>query len=365
MGAVCDAVTELPCAPPARQPKTWFHELVSGRRGGAGAALLRVGLSALSVPYSAGVHVRNWLFDWEWKRVHRAAIPVVSIGNLTLGGTGKTPAVEYVARFYRRLGRQVGILSRGYGARRGRNDEALTLESNLPGVPHLQGIDRVALAQAAVEKLHCDVLLLDDGFQHRRLHRDLEIVLIDATNPWGFGRLFPRGLLREPARGLRRASLVLLTRCDQVGGSELATLREEVSRIAPDTLIVESIHAPLRLVNEDEEAPLTVLGGRPVAAFSGIGNPVALQKTLEGLHATLTAVATFPDHHPYPPLDVEWLKTWARRLPPDAVIVTTQKDLVKIRLSELSDRPVWALQIALTPTRGQDALDRLLEGTLA
>src|SRR6185437_8849192 len=119
--------------------------------------------------------------------------------------------VEYVARFFRDCGRRVAILSRGYGGERGRNDEALLLAQNLPGVPHLQGGDRVALAAEAVERLHCDVLVLDDGFQHRRLARDLDLVLVDATDPWGQGYLFPRGLLREAPAGLGRADAVILT----------------------------------------------------------------------------------------------------------------------------------------------------------
>src|SRR5262249_5942270 len=146
---------------------------------------------------------------------HRAPVPVVSVGNLTVGGTGKTPCVEYVARFYRQLDRRAAILSRGYGSAGGHNDEALLLEENLPDVPHLQGADRVALAAAAVEELESEVLILDDGFQHRRLVRDLDVVLVDASNPWGYGYLLPRGLLREPKSSLRRASVVLLTRCDQ------------------------------------------------------------------------------------------------------------------------------------------------------
>src|SRR5262249_26736647 len=157
---------------------------------------------------------------------------VVSVGNLTLGGTGKTPCVEYVCRFYRDLDLRVAVLSRGYGAANGRNDEALVLEENLPDVPHLQGADRVALARAAVEELESEVLVLDDGFQHRRLARDLDVVLVDATNPWGFGRLFPRGLLRESPRGLGRAGVVVLTRCDQVPDEERARLRQQVSRLA-------------------------------------------------------------------------------------------------------------------------------------
>ena len=205
-----------------------FQDLVRGRRRGFGPALARLGLTAASVPYGTAVRLRNRLFDAGWKARHRAAVPVVSVGNLTLGGTGKTPCVEYLARFYRDRGFRVAILSRGYGggdaAGTGPNDEALVLEENLPDVPHLQGADRVALAGVAVEELEADLLILDDGFQHRRLARDLDVVLLDATDPFGQGRLFPRGLLREPASSLRRADAVLVSRCDQVAESSVREL---------------------------------------------------------------------------------------------------------------------------------------------
>ncbi|HEY1186298.1 MAG TPA: tetraacyldisaccharide 4'-kinase, partial [Gemmata sp.] len=143
-----------------------------------------------SGPYGLAARTRNALFDRGWKRTHRAPVPVVSVGNLTLGGTGKTPCVEWVARFFREREVQVTILSRGYGSAGGQNDEALVLEDNLPDVPHLQGADRVALAATAVEELEAELLVLDDGFQHRRLHRDLDIVLIDATRPPGGDYVF-------------------------------------------------------------------------------------------------------------------------------------------------------------------------------
>src|SRR5262249_38150143 len=152
-------------------------------------------LAAASIPYSVVVRCRNRLYDCCPKRSVRVGVPVVSVGNLTLGGTGKTPCVEYVARFYRRCGIRVVILSRGYGSNRGRNDEALLLEENLPDVLHLQGKDRVQLARQAIAKLGAEILILDDGFQHRRLYRDLDLVLIDVLNPLGHGALFPRGLL--------------------------------------------------------------------------------------------------------------------------------------------------------------------------
>jgi tetraacyldisaccharide 4'-kinase len=363
MTAVEESVEPPPVVPNAARD-AWFHDLVSGRRRGLGATMLRAGLGAASVPYGLCVRSRNWLFDYGWTRVQRALVPVVSIGNLTLGGTGKTPAAEYVGRFYRNLEKRVAILSRGYGVEQGRNDEALVLEENLPDVPHLQGADRVELAHAAVEELESEVLILDDGFQHRRLHRDLDILLIDATNPWGFDRLFPRGLLREPKNSLRRADLILLTRCDLVSSDRIISLRTEIERLTPDEEIVESTHEPTRLVNENEEAPLSLMGEHPVAAFCGVGNPDAFRYATRGL-ADVIAFATFPDHHRYTRSDVDWLRAWAEGLPPDAIVVTTHKDLVKLRLIELRDRPLWALQIALTPTRGKDVLDRKLEGVFA
>src|SRR5262249_25329340 len=161
------------------------------------------------------------------------------------GGTGKTPCVEYIARFYREMGLLVAILSRGYGAEHGPNDEALVLEENLPDVPHLQGADRVGLARAAVQELESEVLVLDDAFQHRRLARDLDIVLVDATNPWGHGHLLPRGLLRESPHGLRRAGVVVLTRCDQVSDQERAKLSDRVAGLTLRAAVVETKHGPV------------------------------------------------------------------------------------------------------------------------
>ncbi len=339
----------------------YFRALVSGRRRGVWAAVQRGGLWAISKPYGGIVRVRNWLYDHGWKRAVRAAVPVVSVGNLTLGGTGKTPCVEYLARFYRRLDLRVAILSRGYGSERGRNDEALVLEENLPDVPHLQGADRAALAAVAVEELESEILILDDGFQHRRLARDLDVVLIDATQPWGHGHLFPRGLLREPPLGLRRAGVVLLTRCDQADETRRQQLHEAVSRIVPAVPVAETRHEPADLVNARREtAPLDLLTQKPVAAFCGIGNPDAFRRTLADRGAAVAAFRTFPDHHPYTRTDIDDLRSWARLQATDCVVVTTQKDLVKIRLTHLGERALWALRIHLSVDAGREDLDRKL-----
>lgn len=291
-------------------------------------------------------------------------MPVVSVGNLTLGGTGKTPCVEYVARFYRGLDLRVAVLSRGYGAGAGVNDEALVLEENLPDVPHLQGADRAALARVAVEELESEVLVLDDGFQHRRLAQALDIVLLDATAPFGHGQLFPRGLLREPVSGLRRAQVGMLTRCDQVEPAAVAAIRERVVRVAPGLTVAESVHQPAAWVNADGQAlPVKGLAGRSLVAFCGLGNPEGFRRTLAGL-GEVTDFRTYPDHHQYTRTDVEELRSWARQQATECVVVTTQKDLVKLRLSRLGDRELWALRIQLAVTAGQDGFDHKLKEVL-
>lgn len=326
----------------------------------------RLGLWAASVPVSWGVQLRNRLYDHGWKKAFRAAIPVVSVGNLTLGGTGKTPCVEYLARFYRQLDLRVAILSRGYGSSSGPNDEALVLEENLPDVPHLQGPDRVALAELAVEELESEILVLDDGFQHRRLSRDLDVVLIDATEPLEHSHLFPRGLLRESMAGLSRAGVVVLTRCDQVAAHTRRALRQQVSRhCTMDTPIVETIHGPCEWVNSaGKTKPLEFVTGRPVAGFCGIGNPNAFRHTLEALDAFPAPFRAFPDHHGYSRADVDDLQTWARNLPDNSIIATTQKDLVKLRLPRLSGRELWALRIELRIEAGQESLHERLQSVL-
>jgi tetraacyldisaccharide 4'-kinase len=315
------------------------------------------------LPYALGVWGRNKGFDWGWKKSHRAAVPVVSVGNLTLGGTGKTPCVEYVARFYRQHDFQVAILSRGYGAERGgtgRNDEALLLEENLPDVPHLQDRDRVAIAAIAVEELESEVLVLDDGFQHRQLARDLDIVLIDATNPWGHGYLFPRGALREPLGSLRRASAVMITRADRVSTAECDAIRNRVKSYA-EVPICLTKHEPRELMSTDgRTASLELLRGKPVTAFCGIGNPAAFRKTLDDLGARVIDFRTFPDHHGYTKVDVADLQKWAGKQPADAIVATTQKDFVKLRISDLAARPLWAVRIGLSFMEGKEAFDELL-----
>ena len=346
----------------ARIRADWWHALVRRERRGPLALAARFGLWCASAPYAVAVRLRNRRYDCDPARAKRAAVPVVSVGNLTLGGTGKTPCVELVARFFRDRGLQVAVLSRGYGADSGPNDEALVLEDNLPDVPHLQGADRFALAETAVEELEAELLVLDDGFQHRQLHRDLDVVLIDATRPPARDRLFPAGTLREPVSGLRRAGAIVLTRCDQVSAAELAALRDWLKGRAPNVPVAESEHRPVALIREAHEPePVGALNGATLGAVCGIGNPAAFRRTLEALGATVCAFRAFPDHHPYTRADVEELSRWAAQLPAGATVATTQKDWVKLRVPDLAGRALRAVRVGLHLRSGEAELAAALE----
>ncbi len=329
------------------------------------ALAARLGLRMASWPYQLGMGFRNACFDRGWKAIHRAPVPVVSVGNLSLGGTGKTPCVEYVSRYYRQFGIPVTILSRGYGAAGSRNDEAMILEENLPDVPHLQDPDRVGAAHRAVEELESELLVLDDGFQHRRLHRDLDVVVIDATRPPSGDHVFPRGTLREPAGSLRRAGAIILTRCDQVEEAATSALRHWLYERIPGTPVATTEHRPTELIGGSEPEPVDGLKGRAVGAFCGIGNPAAFRRTLEDLGMQVVEFRTFDDHHAYTREDVEDLARWAERLPGDALIATTQKDWVKLRVGELAGRPLRAVRIGLAIRDGQREFDEALKRVIS
>lgn len=341
-----------------------YLRLVRGETRGPIPTLGRVGLSVAAAAYRPLVQARNLAYDLRWKTAHRAEVPVVSVGNLTLGGTGKTPAVEYICRWYRERGLRVAILSRGYGATEGLNDEGRVLDQNLPDVPHLQSPDRVGLARIAVEELEAEILVLDDGFQHRRLARDLDIVLIDALQPFGLDRLFPRGLLREPIAGLRRAGVVLLSRADLVEEPRRREIRRRVERVVPGVPWIESRQAPRDLLDASgQSSPLEGLRDRAAVAFCGLGNPDGFRRTLENLGVTLLDFRSFPDHHDYPRSDVFDLIRWAQSSGA-GLVLTTQKDSVKLPLDSLGPVPLRALRIGLEPLEGREHLDRALAGAV-
>jgi tetraacyldisaccharide 4'-kinase len=335
-----------------------FREVVSGQRTGLKASILRGVLRAAEIPYAFAMRRRNRAFDSGRREVHDVGVPVISVGNLTLGGTGKTPMVLWLARWFRDRGVRVALVSRGYKATAGSvNDEARELEQRLPDVPHLQNPDRVVAARLAVGEFDAQTILLDDAFQHRRIKRNLDIVLMDALEPVGFGHVFPRGTLREPLDGLRRADVVVLTRADMIDKIERAKIRGVVERYAPSIAWAECRHAPQALISSSgTEQPIHSLRGRHVAAFCGIGNPAGFRHTLDECGCSVTAWREFPDHYAYHPADIETLAGWAQGSPAE-MIVCTHKDLVKLAVDELSGRPLRAITIGMEFLAGQEALE--------
>ena len=337
--------------PPNPSGVSSWMEIVSGRRAGVIASSCRGGLSLLEPFYAAAMSLRNQMFDRGWRPQTRIPVPVISVGNLTAGGTGKTPTVAWVVRTLQALGATPAIISRGYGGQGGTNDEKLLLDQLLPGVPHRLNPDRVAAAlelTSSTVPTRPSVLVLDDAFQHRQIARDFDLVLVDCLNPWGFGHQLPRGLLREPLRSLHRASCVLLTRGDQVDEESLHGILETIRRWTSAPVLTSSFQ-PTQLINaRGEVRTLEQVQHQHAAAFCGIGNPVGFRRTLTGCGVAIPVdrFRVYPDHHAYQSSDLEAIGFWARSVGAECLL-TTHKDLVKIPPVSLGGIPVWALEIEL------------------
>lgn len=344
-----------------------FREIVSGRRSGLAASSLRCLLRAAEVPYTAAVRRRNARYDRRRDLQQRVAVPVISVGNMTLGGTGKTPVVEWLARWFCERDVRVALVSRGYKAEAGSpNDEALELAQKLPGVPHIQNRDRVLAAREAIDRHDCQFIILDDGFQHRRIYRDLDIVLIDALEPFGFDHVFPRGTLREPLSGIARSDFVALSRADMLSNKETAAVKRRIEQLAPHSRWLELDHQPLGLLPlTGPRQPVEAIKQKPVVAFCGIGNPAGFRHTLESVDAHVVAFREFPDHYHYTDEDLRGLLSLAERHGGSTALVCTQKDLVKIDPQVIGTRDLWAVQIGIRFRQGLDALEPRLDSLLA
>lgn len=371
-----------------------LRAVMSGEKRGWNAAAARIALTAASLPYGLVTRARGLAYDAGLLHAHRVSVPVISVGNITTGGTGKTPMVAWLANWFQRHELRVAILSRGYKSLSdAANDEKLVLDQLCPGIPHLQQPDRVASAARACQEFGSQVLVLDDGFQHRRLARDLDIVLIDALNPFGYGHLLPRGLLREPLDALRRADLVVLTRADQCADEAKAAIRRTLAKYRNSDELIEVAFVPVGLRNASGTTIDFEVGssvgpncGQPklqidncklqianfgeglfgesssqtVGAFCAIGNPDGFRRTLADLGVAVGYFRTFPDHHHYTSVDLDELVAAARSAGCGALL-TTQKDLVKIQKDELSGLPLWAVQIGVRFLSGEDRLTAALD----
>lgn len=343
-----------------------FREFVSGRHRGPSGILFRSLAGILEFPYYSVTAFRNGLYDFGLLPSYRAPIPVISVGNLTLGGTGKSPLVAWLGRFFLNLGKRPGLISRGFGRiDEGGNDEFLELAFRLPLVPHLQNPDRIAAAKEFLERRNSEaveVLILDDALQHRRMVRDLDIVLLDATEPFGFEHIFPRGTLRESIRALRRADVVLLSRADLISPEERDAIKGRVLGIAPEVVWGEIEHVPEKTLSlSGVESDVAELSGKKVFAFCGIGNPGAFRNTLNRCGAEVVELAVFPDHHRYSTEELERLIESASVRECDRILCT-MKDFVKIDRNRFAGTPLAALAIEIRFLAGEDAFRSRLAG---
>ncbi len=320
---------------------------------------LRQALWPLGLLYGLAAAVRNWTFDAGLRRVHRLDVPVYAVGNLTVGGTGKTPTVLWLCQQLRAAGRHPGVLARGYGRARGArlNDEGEMLQRALPWLQQEQDPDRTAGGRRLQQK-GVDCIVLDDGFQHRRLHRDVNLLCMDAARPFADGQLLPAGDLREWRAGVGRATAVLLTRAGTLDDDQLAARVRRLRELAGnDALPIWACeHAPSGLVGRPAgtELPAEHLRGRRVVLLSALARPQAFADTVKALGAEVVAEQAFRDHHRFTASEVAAAAALARRH--DAVLLTTAKDDVRLP----ADGPErLVLQIALAFRGPQPSLREL------
>lgn len=300
--------------------------------GGAAGTVLRAVLCVPGKLYGCAMRARRRLYEKGIFSPAAAEVPVISVGNITAGGSGKTPLVVLLANHFAEAGKKPAILLRGYRSAAGNgSDEANLYKKLCPAALVETGSDRVASAKRAVAA-GANIILMDDGFQHLRLRRNLDIVLIDATAPWGGGNTIPGGLLREPLSALSRAQVIIITRADQAKASDLSATRKRIQTLAPKALLLTARHKPARLRHINAKAnetslPPESLRGKRVVILSGIARPEAFARTLASLGAEVVDSFTGNDHRHFPEEFQEKARTRAADL--NASLVTTEKDEAK------------------------------------
>jgi tetraacyldisaccharide 4'-kinase len=359
--------------------KDYLYAIITGSMTGIVPTLLLGLLTPLSYIYAVVLRTRGWLYDCRILKQKHLPCTVISIGNIVAGGTGKTPAVIWIARYLQSEGFQVGVLLRGY-KRAGHHsisvvsdgkqiltpvtesgDEAGMIARKLPGVSVVVGSDRYAAGLEVIRVWgHTEgVLILDDGFQRRQLARNLDILTIDSTQPFGTGRLLPAGTLREPKTALRRTDILLLTRTD------LAAAPINFERLIQRKQVFQTCHQPTRLyqLSTREECELDLLKGRCILAVCGIGNPEAFVGTLRQFEPKAVELLAFPDHHRYLSADFSDINEMARKVGAD-LIVTTEKDSQKLE-SFAASMQLFVLEVELKIKANLEALKKQLRRVAA
>jgi len=372
----------------------WAEDVIFGRAKGIRAFLVRIVLRCFSWLYRAVILLRLRLFRKGWKKQAHLGTMVISIGNITVGGTGKTPVVELFAKTLRDHGRNVAILSRGYKSKKldkaqewtsrltqetiaaehmpkvvsdGQSllleatyagDEPYMLAKNLENVSVVVDKDRVKGGKFAIQELDSDLLLLDDGLQFLKLAHSLDIVLVDSNSPFGTGSMLPRGTLREPAKSLCRADYIFITKCKQAGNDKLI---RKIRKHNPVAEIIECTHGPIRLENvfTGEIKPLSYLDGKYVAAISGIAVPESFEEKLTALGAEVLFHRTFSDHHSFSQDEVDRFMDRCIRRDAD-IIVTTEKDAVRFLRPTDLHAPIYFLRIEVDILSGHQVWEDLI-----
>lgn len=345
--------------------------------GGNGSPSQRAYLSPLYVIssiYGLGVRARLFLYGTGVLKGSRLPCKVISVGNITLGGTGKTPTVEYIANLLKEEGVDVVVLSRGYGGRMERSfgvvsdgkqillspgeagDEPHMLAQRLEGIPILIGRRRALSGRYASTQFHPRVAILDDGYQHLRVKRDVDVLLVDSQDGFGNGYLFPRGPLREPLDQLRRADLFIVTKVEEL--NSCGELEERIKSHNKDAIIFHSTYSSdyLTDLNGGKRLPVGYIKGRRVVALSGIANPAYFRHLLEGAGAKVEEEIIFPDHHVYSRQDIPTIQRGTHKA---ECIVTTEKDANKLSRVVKGDFPIMSLGISVKIMEG-DQFKRIL-----
>jgi tetraacyldisaccharide 4'-kinase len=336
--------------------RQYLHNLITDRENGFGSCIIKAFLFCLSVIYGLTVRALVFFYRLNPRRIN---CRVISVGNITLGGTGKTSLVEFIARFLKERGHKVAILSRGYrrdstdDGRRTTDetmgDEPRMLQAKLQGIPVIVDADRVRGANKAIKEFGTDTVILDDGLQQWRINKDLEIITIDSANPFGNGHLLPRGILREPLSGLKRADVFVLTKTNL--GGDTGRLKAALNKINPRAAVIESAHKPLGfydMAKPEELLPADILKGETAALFCGIGDPGSFEKLIAGLRIKIGLSFRFFDHHNYTEADLEKIIRESKHNNIDTII-TTEKDAVRVpeRRTTNDERRILVLRIAL------------------
>lgn len=305
--------------------KDYLRLVAEDKQIGAASACLKPVLSGISFFYGIGVTLLRDLYQKGVLARKRLPFPVISVGNLTWGGTGKTPLVEYLARRVIEKGKTPLILTRGYS-----HDEVEQVRSHLPGVRMGVGKERYEIARKVSYRDRIHVAILDDGFQHWKIQRDIEILTVNALNPFGNGKLFPRGILREPRRVLGRANVIVLTHTNLIAPKELDALRSEIHRLAPQAFLTESYLEPLFFYRARQRSRVSLerLGNRRVATFSALANPRSFQLLLSQLGVRPVRNFEFGDHHAFTRQELEEIHAVSQRGEVEEII-TTEKDFYR------------------------------------